>query len=260
MPPPAVAPWRSLFLTSLEKSKASSFSLTTVAYNAQHKPVPRSRTVEFRGFWPKPASALHPSGSEALKAQNIGLKPEVYDSDMLSITTDARMKKTGELAESDGVVEGLFWFEPVSVQWRIRGRAIVIGGPAMEKAEWEARERIRKGMRLREGVDGNGEDVKSWDWDRQVTTYFAAHTPVMRGSFKNPPPGVPRSETPSTPELKLNQKVEDLNDPIARENFRVLVICPEEVEILDLSSPDDVRRTNWVFEDGGKWEEIDLWP
>lgn len=181
MPPPAVAPWRSLFLTSLEKSKSSSFSLTTIAYNTQHKPVPRSRTVEFRGFWPKPASALHHSGIEALKAQNVGLNPEVYESDMLSITTDVRMKKTGELAESDGVVEGVFWFEPVSVQWRVKGQASTIGGPSGEKGEVEARERIQKGMRLREGVDGNGEEVKSWDWERQVTTYFAAHTPVMRG-------------------------------------------------------------------------------
>lgn len=74
---------------------------------------------------------------------------------------------------------------------------------------------------------------------------------------------MPRSEAPSTPELKLNQKVEDLNDPIARENFRVLVIRPEEVERLDFSNPDDVRRTSWVFsggEDGWKWEEIELWP
>ncbi|KAL4919858.1 pyridoxamine 5'-phosphate oxidase-domain-containing protein [Aspergillus aurantiobrunneus] len=251
------APWRALFLASLEKSKSTSFSLTTIAHTPTHKPVPRSRTVEFRGFWPKPASTLHPSGLEALKAQNIGLNPDVYESDLLSVTTDARMQKTGQLAGSDGVVEGVFWFEEVSAQWRVRGRAVAVGGSGAE--EREARERVHRAMR----VKGHGEgDVKGWDWERQVAIYFANHSPVMRGTFKNPPPGRPRSEAPSDPQLKLGQKVEDLRDPIARGNFRVLLICPEEMERLDFSNPDDVRRTNWalVENDEGRWKETELWP
>jgi hypothetical protein len=58
----------------------------------------------------------------------------------------------------------------------------------------------------------------------------------------------------------MYENVENLNDPTARGNFRVLVICPEEVERLDLSNP---GRTRWVFaerEDDGEWEEIELWP
>ncbi|KAL4821415.1 hypothetical protein BDW67DRAFT_150724 [Aspergillus spinulosporus] len=255
---PAVAPWRALFLASLEKSRSSSFSLATIAHTTANKPVPRSRTVEFRGFFPKPASTLHQSGIEALKAQGIGLNPDVYESDLFSITTDARMKKMGQLTDSNEV-EGVFWFEDASTQWRVRGKVVAIGNPTNGAEEKEARETIRKALRVKKEAE---EDVKDWDWDRQVATYFANHSPIMRGSFKNPPPGTPRSETPSDPRLRLNQQVEDLKDEVARANFRVLLICPQEMERLDLSNPDDVRKTNWTLVDAdkGEWKETELWP
>ncbi|KAL5002013.1 hypothetical protein BDV10DRAFT_181708 [Aspergillus recurvatus] len=256
---PAPAPWRALFLASLEKSKSSSFSLASVAHTTANKPVPRSRTVEFRGFFPKPASTLHDSGIEALRTQGIGLNPDVYDSDLFSITTDARMKKMGQLADSDDIVEGVFWFEEASAQWRVRGKAVAIGDPANGAEEKEARETVQKALRVKKGEE---RVVKEWDWDRQVATYFANHSPVMRGTFKSPPPGTPRSEAPSDPRLKLNQKVEDLKDEVARANFRVLLICPQEMERLEFSNPDDVRRTNWALVDAekGEWKETELWP
>lgn len=88
------------------------------------------------------------------------------------------------------------------------------------------------------------------------------------GSFRNPPPGQPRSELPSNPDLRLGQKVINLQDSVARENFRVVLILPEEVEQLDLSDLDDVRRQKWTLlmdeedEDGpdGKWVETEIWP
>lgn len=174
---PAIAPWRALFLASLEKSKSSSFSLASIAHTTANKPVARSRTVEFRGFFPKPASTLHQSGIEALKTQGIGLNPDVYESDLFSITTDARMKKMGQIADSDDV-EGVFWLEEVSTQWRVRGKAIAIGNPENGAGEKEARETVRKALRVKQEGEG---DVKDWDWDRQVATYFANHSPVMRG-------------------------------------------------------------------------------
>ncbi|RAH81268.1 hypothetical protein BO86DRAFT_389731 [Aspergillus japonicus CBS 114.51] len=85
----------------------------------------------------------------------------------------------------------------------------------------------------------------------------------MRGTFRNPPPGEPRSKYPETSELKIGQKVEDLKDPVARRNFRVVVIKPEEVEMLDLSKAPDAVRKRWtVVRDGDteKWEEVELWP
>ncbi|CEL03118.1 hypothetical protein ASPCAL04275 [Aspergillus calidoustus] len=276
--PPAAAPWRALFLSGLEKSSASSFTLSTIAHsnNPAKPPVPRARTVEFRGFFPKPASSLHQSALDALKAQGIGLNPEVYESELFAITTDRRMGKVGQIAGSgasgdsrggeggEEAVEGVFWFEEgVMTQWRVRGKGVTIGGDGA--GEEGVRQRIFRRMRVVEGANRESisEEVKKWEWERQVTTYFASHTPAMRGSYKNPTPGTPRSQNPSNPQWKLNQKVEDLQDPAARENFRVLVILPEEVERLDLSNPEDVRRTRWTFvedESGGKWEETELWP
>ncbi|KAL4872542.1 hypothetical protein BDV12DRAFT_182896 [Aspergillus spectabilis] len=258
MAPPA-APWRPLFLSTLEKTKSASFNLSTIAYTPSQTPIPRSRTVEFRGFFPKPASTLHTSASDALKTQGIGLNPDVFESDLLSITTDVRMKKMGQLKE-ENEVEAVFWVEEASAQWRVRGKAIAVGTPGKEIGEEErgSRERVGQFLRVKSGKEGDGE---GWDWERQVAAYFANHTPVMRGTFKSPSPGRPRSEKPSDPQLGLGLKVEDLNDPVARANFRVLVIIPEEVERLDFSNPDDVRRTNWTFIEGeGAWKETELWP
>lgn len=84
------------------------------------------------------------------------------------------------------------------------------------------------------------------------------------GSFKSPPPGQPRSQVPQNPDLKLGQKVQDLHDPVARKNFRVVVVRPEVVEQLDVSDYEHPQRRMWtLIEDGkqpGRWEEVELWP
>jgi len=69
-------------------------------------------------------------------------------------------------------------------------------------------------------------------------------------------------------ELALGQKVDDLHDPVARKNFRVVVIRPEEVEQLDLNDPSRARRWRFTFvgekgqADGaiGEWKMEELWP
>lgn len=53
--------------------------------------------------------------------------------------------------------------------------------------------------------------------------------------------------------------MEDLNDPVARKNFRVIVIKPEEVEQLDLSDPAKARRQQYTYVDG-EWKHEELWP
>ncbi|PWY75417.1 hypothetical protein BO70DRAFT_354360 [Aspergillus heteromorphus CBS 117.55] len=196
-----LAPWLPALQTHLSNPSNTSFTLSTVSLPAPNQnqpnpipstasPTPRARTVEFRGFFP--TLTLHSSATTALREQNIGLNPDIYESEMLAITTDKRMEKVRELES---------------------------------------------------------------------------------GSFRNPPPGTPRSQAPNNPALKLGQKVDDLLDPVARDNFRVVVIRPEEVERLDLRDLENVTRTRWTFlpakkENGegdggaweGSWEEVDLWP
>lgn len=84
------------------------------------------------------------------------------------------------------------------------------------------------------------------------------------GSWRNPPPGT-RVEGEPDKEHQLAQKVTDLHDPIARSNFRVVVIKPDEVEATDLSDPETARRHRYTFvadaRDGqGEWKEEELWP
>jgi pyridoxamine 5'-phosphate oxidase len=61
--------------------------------------------------------------------------------------------------------------------------------------------------------------------------------------------------------LKVGTKLDDLNDAIARKNFRVVVIKPESVEQTDLSDPDKARRYLFTYEESsGGWTETEEWP
>lgn len=95
------------------------------------------------------------------------------------------MKKMPQLEHSDEAVEGVFWFEEVSAQWRVRGKAVAIGDPDGGQEEKEARNLVQSEMRVKLGGE---KDVKGWDLERQVTTYFANHSPIMRGMFSIPFP------------------------------------------------------------------------
>ncbi|KAK5709953.1 hypothetical protein LTS12_028035, partial [Elasticomyces elasticus] len=83
-------------------------------------------------------------------------------------------------------------------------------------------------------------------------------------SFKTPPPGQPKSQVPQDPDLKPGQKVHDIHDPVARKNFRVVVVRPEQVERLDLSDYENPQRRAWSLTpestQPSQWEEIELWP
>ncbi|KAI9928376.1 hypothetical protein ASPWEDRAFT_26548 [Aspergillus wentii DTO 134E9] len=254
--PSSAAPWRTRFETHLNKNSSSEFLLSTIGHDAQNRPVPRSRVCGFRGFFPTPD--LHSSAAETLEKQAGGGNPGVYESDMITFTTDVRMEKVGQLSASGNVVEGVFWLKDVGSQWRVKGVAFVIGDAGGGEGEDEARREIQRGLRVKDGEEGR---VGDWGWEKQVTTYFANHTPVLRGSFKSPPPGQPRSQVPADPNVKLGQKVDDIFDPIARKNFRVVVIRPEEVEQLDVSDYENPQRWNWTWDEKkGQWEEVELWP
>ncbi|OJJ76984.1 hypothetical protein ASPBRDRAFT_112346 [Aspergillus brasiliensis CBS 101740] len=259
---PKPAPYLPLLTTHLTSSPTStSITLTTLSTPPLSKtPLPRSRTVEFRGFFP--TLNLHSSAIQSLKDQHIGLNPDIYESEMIALTTDKRMEKVQELESSGGVVEAVFWLREVGNQWRVRGKGVIIGDDIQGEKEREARGFVERGLRRKDTTTtGDGDGDGEWNWDRQVDMYFANHSPGMRGSFKNPPPGTPRSQQPENPELKLGQKVEDLKDKVARENFRVVVIRPEEVERLDINDPSNPIRTRWTaVRDGEEWEEVDLWP
>ncbi|GLI72769.1 hypothetical protein PoHVEF18_000953 [Penicillium ochrochloron] len=234
----------------LENTKGYDFTIATVGYDSQERPVPRVRTCGFRGFFPE--LELHPSGQKDMDQQvEDGGNPYVFESDMLTFTTDVRMEKLEQLESTGNNIEAMFWLKEVMVQWRIKGRAYSIGNPnPSSEKESGLRPELFKALRVKEDYHGNlSVDADKWTWEKAVTKYFANHSPVMR-------------------DLRLGQKVTNLHDPVARENFRVVLILPEEVEQLDISDLDDVRRRKWTLvmgeddEDGphGQWEEAEIWP
>lgn len=267
-PAPPEAPWRSAFLSHVKQqdspifvlsslhaadSPSSSFSPSPAALS----PVPRARTVVFRGMW---------AGLPVNPKNQAELNPDVYRTQLPTITTDARMDKTPELMASSagqsgggGPVEAVFWVDAVKTQWRLRGRAYVIGPDIDSDSAAPVRDALTPHMRSTGAVD-------SWSWSRELTAHFGNLSPLMRGTFKNPPPGTPLSREPEQAQgLSLGQKVDDLDDVVARKNFRVVVIVPEEVERLDLSDPENGRRWNYKTKDGGTdgaeaWETTELWP
>lgn len=109
--------------------------------------------------------------------------PGVYESEGLAFTTDVRMEKVGELdgdGGGGGDVEAVFWVKEVMAQWRVKGRAYVLGAGAGEKGEERARGAVKGWMRRRSG-EGGGQG--EWEWEKEVTGYFANLSPVMRGLF-----------------------------------------------------------------------------
>ena len=84
---------------------------------------------------------------------------------------------------------------------------------------------------------------------------------TMLGSFKAPPPGQPVSKPYDDKNLKLGEKLDDLDDEVAHKHFRVVVIKPDEVESIDLSDPKNGRRQVYRFDaSNGTWSHTECWP
>lgn len=209
----------------------------------------------------------------------------LFDSDMPTFTTDVRMSKVGHIfassaghADKDeqvqgsgggGPVEAAFWIKETGTQWRIKGEAFVVGNDIDDTTEASSGVRTVKsevGRRMRR-TETPGDETE-WSWGKELTAHFGNCSPGMRGSWRNPPPGKPTEGKEPDEDHKLGQKVEDLHDPIARDNFRVVVIRPEEVEECDISDPVTARRRVYRFvvekgqggEGKGEWKMEETWP
>ncbi|KKY33125.1 putative zn 2cys6 transcription factor [Diaporthe ampelina] len=289
--PTAAAPWRAQLLDHISKLDSPTFTFSSLhpgtGSSSSSQAEPRGRTCVFRGMW---ASLPHNDKNNASR------NPDAFESDCLTLTTDARMAKVPELFESGetgssppssssgggGPVEAMFWVAQAGTQWRVRGRAWVLshadiggagaGDPAgSSPGAKAARDAIWARMRPATTTDSAGQ--QQWSWEREVEAHFGNLSPGMRGSFKNPPPGTPRAEEPG-PGEGLGQKVGDelLGDEVARRNFRVVVIVPEEVDTWDGKDPDNQRRWVYTFvgpgakatKAGGQvidgWEKVEVWP
>ncbi|CAA9965103.1 Pyridox oxase 2 domain containing protein [Pyrenophora teres f. maculata] len=267
------APWKALFNSHLSTLKSPEFVLGTLATAPSGSPtplVPRVRYCIHRGFF-----AELPENKHNTAPRN----PAVYQSDCPTFTTDVRMEKVGQIfatsaghAESKaqiqgsgggGPVEAVYWIAEKGTQWRVKGRAFVIADDVERDEESSGvrtvKSEVGKRMRIvQEGKEGE------FSWEREVTGFFGNQSPGIKGSFKNPPPGQRVSEPYDDKNLALGSKADDLNDAVARKNFRLVVIVPDEVEQTDLSDPEKGRRYRYTFDESAKanggWRTEELWP
>lgn len=259
-------PWRADFLDHIGQLPSPAFSLSSLhrLSDASHAVVPRCRTVIFRGMWAYlPDNPKNPAPRNPLSLQT----------DLPVITTDVRMEKITELLGSassssqdasspasgpGGPVEAVFWVPQTMTQWRIQGHTYVVGPDIESDAAAPVRAAVGQHMQ-RSNPDV---DLSSWSWTKELTAHFGNLSPGMRGSFRNPAPGTPITQEPGDG-LGLGQEVHDLEDAVARGNFRVIIIVPEAVDRVDLSDPKRARRWNYqVVADGPEpgWKSTELWP
>lgn len=207
----------------------------------------------------------------------------VYESDLLTLTTDVRMQKVSDIFTTSpghasspeqiqgsgggGPVEAAFWIKEKQTQWRISGTAYVLAED-IEGKEGEQSSGVRT---VKSEVGAWMRPVKEegeWSWTTELTAHFGNLSPSMRGTWRNPYPGTPvpadgQDPSKEDPNRRTGQKVTDLYDPISRSNFRVVVIKPDRVEHLDISDPATARRWRYTFEESdgkGSWRTEELWP
>ena len=152
--------------------------------------LPRARYCIYRGMWAELPENKH---NEA------PMNERVYESDMLTLTSDVRMGKIPEIFASSqghgdvsqsqgsgggGPVEAVFWVKEVMTQWRFRGDAYIVGEDIEGDGDESSGTRTVKskiGERIRV-VKEEGKDA--WSWGTELTAHFGALNPGMRGSFK----------------------------------------------------------------------------
>nr|POE66653.1 hypothetical protein CFP56_72076 [Quercus suber] len=217
-----------------------------------------------------------PENKHNTAARNAGC----FASELPTFTTDVRMQKVFELFASSagkaddaslvqgsgggGPCEAVWWVktEDRMRQWRVKGEAFIVGpdieGQQQDEGESSGVRTVKSeiGARMRVVEEaGKGE----WSWAKELTAHFGNLSPGMRGSFKAPPPGMPKGQPYDEQNLQLGAKVEDNVDEVARKHFRVVIIKPEEVESLDLKDPASAKRMVYKF-DGTEWSETETWP
>ncbi|KAK7511036.1 pyridoxamine 5'-phosphate oxidase-domain-containing protein [Phyllosticta citriasiana] len=265
------APWRSAFHDHISRMESPEFVLSTLETASKGSPVPylpRARYCIFRGFW-----AELPENKRNPAPQN----DRVYESDLPTFTTDVRMLKIPQIFKSSsghasdeeqwqgsgggGPVEAVWWVKDTMTQWRVKGEAFVVGPDIEGNGEESSGVRTVKsevGDRMRVAKPGHEKD---WSWAKEVTAHFGNLSPGMRGSFSGPPPGLPVDQPYDDEHLELRRPVEDVNDAVARKNFRVVVIKPEQVEKIDLSDPKKAWRHLYTFvKETSEWRTQELWP
>lgn len=201
-----------------EKNGMNTFTLgTTDAITARSS----LRTCACRGFIgeePGHISAMNPNSS-------------TDTSTLLFCTTDKLMNKARDIRK-DNRIEAVFWFAKTAQQIRIRGEAFLVDQYGNGVPTHITEKHIQSGL--------------DFDWKMEWERIWQNQSPTMRGSFRSARPGSPLDSEEKTNKVQVHPIYNpsdtsnaDVNE--ARDRFVIVVIAPEECEILDLVPPPGKR-------------------
>lgn len=182
------APWKSTFLSHVAKLTSPEFVFASLHPASSSSPtpfVPRLRYCIFRGMWGELPDNKH---------NNAPRNDRIYESDLPTFTTDVRSEKVWDLfatgdghATNDeqiqgsgggGPVEAVWWIKETGSQWRIKGRAFVVGNDiegdgTQSSGVRTVKSEIGAGMRMVKEGD--------WSWAKELTGHFGNLSPQSRG-------------------------------------------------------------------------------
>jgi hypothetical protein len=169
---------------------------------------------------------------------------------VLQATTDIRSAKSTQI-HNGSPAEVLWWFPETQVQFRLQSRAFLL--PAISH-EW----------RREFPTDLTGEATEV-DWEATRVECFNALGSSLRAYFAHPTPGSElgnpgkAKEWPNKlPKLGEGSEEEKEQTQNAFENFAVLYLEVEEVDLVDLGAvPNEHYR--YIFRDG-KWSKSTVVP
>ncbi|KAG2022588.1 hypothetical protein CC2G_000325 [Coprinopsis cinerea AmutBmut pab1-1] len=240
-----------LQLSTLD-SQPSPFSLTVA---------PRVRSHIFRSFLSPPSQPNLP---------------------LIHTTTDIRTPKVDQITSNPHTpVEVAWWIEGRQQQFRIRGKAVIIGSPGDPRngsfAHW--RDVVRGAQSPGSDAANDGQSTgylglksltlsPSFDWEQQRISSFKAMSAHMKASWCRPVPGTPleggQEEAKKWP-VRLEELTPDSSDEdkknwqVALNNFALVIIEPVFVDLVDLAVIPN-RRFFYERDEKGNWEEKEVVP
>ncbi|GFZ47813.1 hypothetical protein JCM24511_05560 [Saitozyma sp. JCM 24511] len=202
--------------------------------------------------------ALSTLSTEGLPKVRHVIHRALTPSNIFVITTDMRMQKSFHLAHNP-TMEIAWWLDPAGVQFRISGKAF----PFPNQSTPEGSTRVEDALRQ---LRTQGEDSEPGWWEKErMRVWKEGMSGHLRASFARPPPGKPLDEVsePDTWPTRLDAESDDPEEKkqieSALKNFALVAIQVDAFEYLELAETPN-RRTQWIRQDDGSWEERKVAP
>ncbi|CUM66537.1 uncharacterized protein PRCAT00004205001 [Priceomyces carsonii] len=272
-----IAPWVPIFRNSLEAELAAnsnkplftSFQLATVDFHG----LPRNRTLVYRGFL-----------------------FEQENTNVITFTTDKRMKKYEELLNNDRY-EAVFYFLNLKYQFRFRGRARMIdaknrpvisllkvdpgflGGKkkplSQEDILLSSEGHLPQSVpintalvspKIEKNLQKLEQDFMSSphlfpptqeDWNHEVHRQWDNLSKNLKKSFKKPPPKAPLNDEYIKTMDAIRRGVDGKKDDEGFKNFSVVAMFSDYVDFVDLERD---RRIIYQLDEYGQWAETEVCP